>query len=180
MELLLRLRAPRHLQVPNPVRPSRRGDKGPDLLPVVEEGAARREASPPKEGQKTDLKEVPCYFHSAAKYGAGKGCSKGAACSFSHSKFLSKADFEAAERPSRSASASRRKEADKGKPSPPKPRPPSAGAGKRTVPFHCNKFLKDGTCPFGEQCKFPHLTKAHYDEELAKMKADAAAGTGKT
>ena len=108
------------------------------------EPAARREVSPPKEGQK-DLKEVPCYFHSAAKYGAGKGCTKGAACSFSHGKFLSKAEFEAAERPSRSASASRRKGDGKGNPS--KPRSPSAGARKRLVPYHCNKFLKDGTCP---------------------------------
>ena len=53
-------------------------------------GGGKKGGEPPKEGQKTDLKEVPCYFHSAAKYGVGKGCSKGAACSFSHGKFLSK------------------------------------------------------------------------------------------
>ena len=139
-------------------------------------GAGGREGGkPPKEGQQ-DLKEVPCYFHSAAKYGTGNGCSKGAACPFSHGKFLTKAEFEAASRPSRSASASRRKGDGKGKPS--QPRQPSAGARKRLVPFHCNKFLKDGSCPNGDRCKYPHLTKEQYDEELAKMKAAAAAEAG--
>ena len=41
-----------------------------------------------------------------------------------------------------------------------------------------NKFLKDGVCPYekdGKQCKYPHLTKAEYDAELASMKASAAA-----
>ena len=135
---------------------------------------------PPKGGANTNLKDVPCYFHSAAHHGAGKGCSKGAACSFSHSKFMSKADFEAAERP-RSASASRRlgKGGGKGKSPAAQSRTPSAG--RRTVPYHCNKFLKDGVCPYeqaGKQCKYPHLTKAEYDAELAKMKASAAAGAG--
>ena len=97
----------------------------------------------------------------------------------SHSKFLTQADSEAAERPSRSASAAKRKGGGKGKPPTSQPRSPSAGAGKRTVPSHCNKFLKEGTCPFGEQCKYPHLTQAEYDEELAKMKAAAAAGAGR-
>ena len=99
---------------------------------------------------------------------------------FPHSKFIAKADFEAAERP-RSASAPRRpgKGAGKGKSSAAQSRPPAAG--KRTVPYHCNKFLKDGVCPYeqeGKQCKYPHLTKAEYDAELAKMKASAAAGAG--
>ena len=47
------------------------------------------------------------------------------------------------------------------------------------MPYHCNKFLKDGVCPYGQegkQCKYPHLTKAYYDKELAKMKAAAVAG----
>ena len=95
----------------------------------------------------------------------------------SHSKVMSKTDFEAAERP-RSASASRRSGQGGGKvkPSAAQSRPPAAG--KRTAPYHCNKFLKDGVCPYGEQCKYPHLTKAEYDAELAKMKASAAAGAG--
>ena len=45
------------------------------------------------------------------------------------------------------------------------------------MPYHCNKFLKDGFCPYeqeGEKCKYPHLTKAEYEAELAKMKAAAA------
>ena len=143
-------------------------------------GGGNKGSEVPNGGPKTELKDVPCYFHSAAKYGAGKGCSRGAACSFSHSKFLSKTDFEAAERP-RSASASRRsgKGCGKGKSSAAQSRPPTAG--KRTVPRHCNKFLKDGVCPYeqeGKQCKYPHPTKAEYDEELAKMKASAAAGAG--
>ena len=94
---------------------------------------------------------------------------------------MSNADFEAAERP-RSASASRRtgKGGGKGNSSASQSRPPAAG--KRTVPRHCNKFLKDGVCPYeqeGKTCKYPHLTKAEYDEELAKLKAAAAAAAGK-
>ena len=85
---------------------------------------------------------------------------------------MTKAAFEAAQRP-RSASASKRtgKGGGKGKPGPTQPR-------KRTVPYYCNKFLKDGTCP-NENCKYPHLTKAEYDEALAKMKAADAAEAGK-
>ena len=143
-------------------------------------GGGKKEGGAPKAGAKTDLKDVPCYFHTAAKYGVGQGCSQGAACSFSHRTFMSKADFEAAERP-RSASASRRsgKGGGKGKSSAAQSRPPAAG--KRTVPYHCNKFLKDGVCPYekdGKQCKYPHLTQAEYDAELAKMKASSAAGAG--
>ena len=102
---------------------------------------------------------------------------QGANCPFSHSKVMSKADFEAAERP-RSVSASNRtgKGGGKGRPSA-QARTPSAG--KRTVPYHCNKFLKDGTCPV-ENCKYPHLSKEEYEAELAKMKAAAAAGAGKS
>ena len=142
--------------------------------PRSSEAGGSEGAKPPKPA-KVDLKEVPCYFHSAEKYGAGNGCSKGAKCPFSHGKFMSKTEFEAAKRPSRSASASRRKGDGKGKASP--PRPPTPGAGRRKVPFHCNKFLKEGSCQYGDNCKFPHLTKAQYDEELAKMKAAAAADT---
>ena len=46
------------------------------------------------------------------------------------------------------------------------------------TPYHCNKFLKDGVCPWeaeGKTCKFPHLAREQYDAELAKMKAEAAA-----
>ena len=85
---------------------------------------------------------------------------------------MPKADFEAAERP-RSASASRRTGKGGGKG---KSRTPSAG--RRNVPYHCNKFLKDGTCPAGDKCKYPHMTKEEYEAELAKMKAAAAAGAG--
>ena len=132
--------------------------KRPRSRPPKQDGGGdgKKGAEAPK-GNKTDLKEFPCYFHSAAQHGAGKGCSKGANCPFSHSKVMSKADFEAAERP-RSVSASNRtgKGGGKGRPSA-QARTPSAG--KRTVPYHCNKFLKDGTCPSGDTCKYPHLTK---------------------
>ena len=135
---------------------------------------AERGGEPPKS---TNVKDVPCYFHSASRYGAGKGCSKGVECPFSHSKFLSRQDFDAAERP-RSASASRRtgKGGGKGQSS-------SRTPGKRLIPFHCNKFLRDGTCPFeekeGKPCKYPHLNREQYDAELAKMKAAAAAAPAK-
>ena len=84
---------------------------------------------------------------------------------------MSKTDFDAAAKP-RSASAPRRsgKGGGKGKSSEARSRPPA----KRTVPYHCNKFLNDGVCPYeqdGKQCKYPHLTKAEHDKELAKMKA---------
>ena len=49
---------------------------------------------------------------------------------------------------------------------------------QRRIPYHCNKFLKDGTCP-NENCKYPHLTKAEYEEALAKMKAENAAEANK-
>ena len=121
--------------------------------------------------KRTNFKDVPCYFHSAARYGAGNGWSKGAECPFSHSKFLNKQDFDTAERP-RSVSASKRsgKGGGKGKSS---SRPPA----KRTTPLHCSKFLNDGVCPFekeGKKCKYPHLTREQYDAELARMKAAAA------
>ena len=104
---------------------------------------------------------------------------KGCCLPVSHSKFMSKADFEAAEKP-RSSSATRRTGKGRGKGKSPASQSRSP-AGKRNVPYHCNKFLKDGVCPYeqeGKQCKYPHLTKAQYDEELAKMKASAAAGAG--
>ena len=135
----------------------------------AEEGRKRND--PPKG---TNLKDIPCWFHSASHHGAGKGCSRGATCPFSHSKFMSKADFEAAERP-RSLSASRRTGKGGGKGKAPATQTRAASTARRT-PFHCNKFLKDGVCPYeqaGKQCKYPHLTKAEYDNELAKMKATA-------
>ena len=166
------------LVVPSPARRSPSLIKRPRSRPPKDDGGGggKKGAEAPK-GTKTDLKEVPCYFHSAAQHGAPKGCSKGAACPFSHSKVMSKADFEAAERP-RSVSASRRPGKGGGQGKPPAAQSRTPSAGKRTVPYHCNKFLKDGTCPFGDQRKYPHRTKAEYETELAKMKAAAAAGTG--
>ena len=119
---------------------------------------------------------MPCYFHSAARYGVGNGCSKGNDCPFSHSLIIKREDFEARERP-RSASASKGggKGGGKGK-------SPSRTPTKRLVPFHCNKFLKDGTCPFekdGKPCKYPHLNQEQYDAELARMKAAASAAAKK-
>ena len=136
-------------------------------------GGGNGGSEPPK---KTNLKDVPCYFHSAARYGTGNGCSKGNECPFSHSLFIKREDFEKKERP-RSASASRGggKGGGKGK-------SPSRGATKRLTPFHCIRFLKDGTCPFekdGGVCKYRHLNQEQYDAELAKMKAAASAATQK-
>ena len=42
------------------------------------------------------------------------------------------------------------------------------------MPYHCNKYLNDGTCP-NENCKVPQLSKAEYEEAVAKMKAASAA-----
>ena len=136
-------------------------------------GVGGKESETPK---RTALQDVPCYFHSVARYGVGNGCSKGAECQFSHSKLLNKKDFEAAERP-RPVSASRRsgKGGGKGKSS---SRPPA----KRTTPLHCSKFLNQGVCPFeqeGKKCKYPHLTREQYDAEVARMKAAAAAAEKK-
>ena len=158
--------------------------------PSAETGAGRpdpKRRSKPREqsrqrsesGQPAPAKpklDVPCYFHSAAKYGTGTGCSKGAECGFSHSKFLSKADFEKAERP-RSQSAARRESKGAGKGRKGGAAPRSASAPPRKVPFHCNTFLKDGVCPYeaaGKTCRYPHLTQSHYDTKLAEMKAAAA------
>ena len=130
---------------------------------------------------KTKL-DVPCYFHSAANYGSGTGCSKGAECGFSHIKFLTRADFDKAERP-RSMSATRReaKGGGKGRKGGAAPRSQSARP-RRKVPFHCNKFSKDGVCPYeaaGKTCKYPHLTKAQHDAQLAEMNAAAPADEAK-
>eukprot|EP00974_Lingulodinium_polyedra_P030251 2912158-Lingulodinium_polyedra.AAC.1 len=58
-----------------------------------------------------EKKTIPCYFHSAAQYGQGNGCTKGKDCPFAHDKLISKADFEKAARPvSRSVSAARKKQ----------------------------------------------------------------------
>ena len=80
---------------------------------------------------------------------------KGNNCPFSHGKFMSKADFEKAQRP-RSASATRRESKGGGKGR------QGSGSGsptkQRRAPYHCNKFLKDGVCPFeaaGKKCTFP-------------------------
>ena len=118
---------------------------------------------------------MPCYFHSAAKYGTGNGCTKGNECPFSHSLFIKREDFDKRERP-RSASAS--KGGGKGAS---KTRSTSRDASKRTTPLHCIKFLRDGTCPYEKDggCKYPHLNREQYDAELAKMKAAAAAATQK-
>ena len=116
------------------------------------------------------MKDVPCYFHSAARYGAGQGCSRGNACPFSHGIIMKREDFEKKERP-RSASASKGggKGGGKGR---------SRSASKKLIPFHCNKFLKDGVCPLekeGKTCKYPHLNQEQYDAEAARLKAAAAA-----
>ena len=120
--------------------------------------------------KKNNLKDVPCYFHSAARYGAGQGCYRGNACPFSHSLFIKREEFDTKERP-RSASASKGggKGGGKGR---------SRSASKRLIPFHCNKFLKDGVCPTekeGKTCKYPHLNQEQYDAEAARLKAAAAA-----
>ena len=125
-------------------------------------------------GAPTKLEDMPCYFHSAARYGVGTGCTKGKECPFSHKLFIKREDFENKERP-RSSSASRGRGKGGGKGKSPSPSPT-----KRTTPLHCIKFLKDGTCPFekeGKPCKYPHLNQEQYDAELAKMKAAAAAAT---
>eukprot|EP00974_Lingulodinium_polyedra_P029187 2812876-Lingulodinium_polyedra.AAC.1 len=65
-----------------------------------------------------DKKTIPCYFHSAAQYGQGSGCTKGKDCPFAHGKLISKADFEKAARPaSRSASEAKKGQGD-GRPPP--------------------------------------------------------------
>ena len=122
-----------------------------------------------EQAKKDGAKGVPCYFHSAARYGVGNGCSKGNDCPFSHSLIIKREEFEATERP-RSASASKGSGKGGGKGKSP--------ARNRSVPFHCNRFLKDGTCPFekeGKPCRYPHLNREQYNAELAKMKAAAAA-----
>ena len=60
------------------------------------------------------------------------------------------------------------KEAEKGK---------SRSPSKKLIPFHCNKFLRDGVCPLekeGKTCKYPHLNQEQYDAEVARLKAEAA------
>ena len=42
-------------------------------------------------------------------------------------------------------------------------------------PVHCNRFLKDGNCTFGANCRCPHLTKEEYDRKAAEMKAASTA-----
>ena len=50
------------------------------------------------------------------------------------------------------------------------------------TPYHGNKFLKDGTCPWeasGNTCNLPHLNQEQYDAKVAEMKAAAAAANEK-
>ena len=125
-----------------------------------------------KGGNEPNKLDLPCYFHSAARYGVGTGCTKGKECQFSHKLFIKREDFENQERP-RSSSASRGRGKGGGK-----DKSPSRTPTKRTTPLHCIKFLKEGTCPFmkeGKPCKYPHLNQEQYDAELAKMKTAAAA-----
>ena len=138
-----------------PFFPAAPGSAEPGTKPEPTRRQRQRSTPPQPGGQprarshsgtnKVNLKDAPCYFHSAHKYGVGNGCTKGADCAFSHGKFMSKAEFKQAERP-RAASAARRN----GKPGP-KSRQGDGSPGpskQRRVPFHCHKFLKDGACPF--------------------------------
>ena len=153
----------------------RDGSRRPGGGGSVPTPAPKSGAAPPRT---TNLKDVPCYYHSAAQHITGhKGCRFGKDCHFAHDKLLSKAEFDRMERPrARSASASStgsRKGKGKGKGD--SARPPRT----RTEPLHCNKFLKTGKCDYvgknGEKCKFPHLTRAEYDAAVEKLKAQAAA-----
>ena len=148
-------------------KPKRRARSRP---PPASGGSAGKDGETPQAPQKPDVKDVPCYFHSAAKYGQGNGCLKGAACSFSHARFMTKAAFQAEQRP-RSTSATKR---------------PGRGSGngksahqpkKSKLPYHCNKFLKDGACS-GKNCRYPHLTKVEYEAELVRIKAAETAESG--
>ena len=143
-------------------------------------GGGKKEGGAPKRARRLTSRMCLATFTPPPSTGPEKDAQRVLHVRFHTASFMSKTDFEAAERP-RSASASRRsgKGGGKGKSSAAQSRPPAAG--KRTVPYHCNKFLKDGVCPYeqeGKQCKYPHLTKSEYDAELAKMKSSAAAGAG--
>ena len=35
--------------------------------------------------------------------------------------------------------------------------------------------MKKGSCEFGDSCKYPHMDKADYDKEVARLKAAAPA-----
>ena len=59
----------------------------------------------------------------------------------------------------------------------PKPKAKGAFKSSSTGKLHCFTFAKTGSCSFGDDCKFKHITQAEVDAEAVAKKAKKKEGT---